>query len=256
MRSSDDAKATPLRGWLRPELVHSWTEFLVVAALLLAIPVRSSTLGALNGSSSHFVQLLLTDRHMLWSIFWEASELAIFFVYLHLRGWRPADFRMGPGWRTSGQGAGLLLLAWGGAVATLLVTVSIGYHLQTGHRTFLSFLFSISPKIKLGSHAVHLSWLTMLPAMIVNAFLEELIFMGYIFNQFAARRGPVTALVVTVFLRLACHTYQDPFHLAGIGVFFIILAVGYMRLRKLWPLIFGHALLDIFSCSAVKLISG
>ena len=30
--------------------------------------------------------------------------------------------------------------------------------------------------------------------MVVNAFAEEIVFMGYIFNQLAARRGPAVAL--------------------------------------------------------------
>jgi hypothetical protein len=79
--------------------------------------------------------------------------------------------------------------------------------------------------------------------------------MGYIFNQIAARRSPALALPVTIFLRLACHTYQDPMHLAGIGVLFTFFAVWYWLGRKLWPLIFAHILLDTTSFSLILLLA-
>ena len=82
------------REWLRPVLLRSWTEFVVVAALLMALPIRSSTSAALQGSSSDFVQLLLTNHHLLGTIFLEAAVLAVFLLYLHWRGWKPSDFQM------------------------------------------------------------------------------------------------------------------------------------------------------------------
>jgi membrane protease YdiL (CAAX protease family) len=242
------------RAWLRPALLKSWTEFVIVAALLMALPICSSTIGALHGSSSHFVQLLLTDNHMLWTIFWEATVLAVFFAYLAWRGWKPADFHIGLGWRTSGQGVGLLLLAYLGAVNTLMSLIALAYFLRTNQDTAFSFLLSLSPHLQ--RHTIHISWLVIIVAMIINAFLEELVCMGYIFNQLAARRGPRVALVVTVFLRMACHTYQDPIHLAGIGVLFSIFALWYWKSRRLWPLIFAHILLDLGSTTFIKLNFG
>jgi membrane protease YdiL (CAAX protease family) len=240
------------RAWLRPELLRSWTEFLLVAALLIAYPIRNSTFGALHGSSKMFLGLLLSDRHMLWSIFWESLVLAVFFFYLQWRGWRPADFKIGLGWQTSAQGVALLFLAWGCSIVAVFALIFTAFHLQTAHPTFLSFVAASSPG--LGPGHFHLNWLLMLGAMIVNAFAEELVFMGYIFNQIAARSGPAFALPVTVFLRMACHTYQDPMHLAGIGVLFTVFAVWYWRGRKLWPLIFAHTLLDTTSFTFILLI--
>ena len=67
--------------------------------------------------------------------------------------------------------------------------------------------------------------------------------MGYIVNQLAARWGPGAALVVTVFLRVPA-TPTRTRSLAGIVVLFTIFAAWYWRVRKLWPLVFAHMLLD------------
>jgi membrane protease YdiL (CAAX protease family) len=243
----------PLPPWLRPVLLRSWTEFVIVAALLMALPIRSSTSAALQGSSGDFVQLLLTNNHLLGTIFVEATVLSVFLFYLHWRGWRPTDFRLKIGVLSSVQGIGLLLAAYLAAVATLFVVIGLAYAFNaTSH--FTSFLAKISPHIT--RHSIHVSWGVVIVSMVVNAFMEELVCMGYIFNQLAARWGPAAALVVTVFLRAACHTYQDPIHLAGIVVLFSVFGAGYWYLRKLWPLVFAHMLLDIGSVSAIKLLFG
>ena len=246
--------AAPPHQWLRPELLRSWTEYLIAAGLMMVLPIRSSTSAALRGSSGHFIQLLLTNTHMLWSIVWESLVLAAFLLYLKWRGWKPADLHVGIGWWTSLQGVGLLVLAYLGAVATLFTLIFATYLLETQNRSFMEVLVSVSPRITPGS--IHLNWVIVIVAMILNAFLEELVCMGYIFNQLAARHGPLRALLFTVFLRAACHTYQDPIHLGGIVVLFTVFAGWYWYTRKLWPLIFAHILLDLGSVVAIKAWTG
>jgi uncharacterized protein len=249
-----DLTSSPPRPWLRPELLRSWTEYLVAAALMMVLPIRSSTSAALRGSSGHFTQLLLTNTNMLRSIFWEVLLLVVFLLYLKWRGWTPADLRIGIGWWTSLQGVALLFLAYLGAIATLYTLTFATYLLESQNRSFTSVLASVSPHIAPGS--IHFNWALVIFWMILNAFLEELICMGYIFNQLAARHGPLAALLFTVFLRAACHTYQDPIHLGGIVVLFIVFAAGYWYVRKLWPLIFAHILLDLGSVILLKSWTG
>ena len=57
-------------------------------------------------------------------------------------------------------------------------------------------------------------------------------------------------------IRVACHTYQDPVHLVGIALLFTIYGLVYSRVRKLWPLIFAHLVLDITSLSLLKIWFG
>jgi membrane protease YdiL (CAAX protease family) len=241
-------------GWLRPELISSWTEFVIIAALLLVLPIRNSTVAALGGSSGHFMQMLLSNDRLLWAVYGESLLLGFFLLYLRWRGWTPADLRIGLGWGTSAQGILLLIATESAVVLTVFGLMGVVYRLQTAYHTYLSFLLAMSPHI--APHSIHLSWPVIFVAMILNAFLEEIICMGYIFNQLAARWGPAAALGVTVFLRVACHTYQDPIHLVGIGVLFSIYGVWYWQTRQLWPLIFAHLLLDIISMSAVKVMFG
>jgi membrane protease YdiL (CAAX protease family) len=239
--------------WLRPVLLRSWTEFVIVAALLMALPIRSSTSAALQGSSGDFVQLLLNNNHLLGTIFVEAALLSVFLFYLHWRGWRPADFRLRIGFLSSVQGLGLLAAAYLAAMLTLFTMIGLAYEFNASSH-FSSFLVKMTPHITRGS--IHVSWAVVIVSMVVNAFMEELVCMGYIFNQLAARWGPGVALAITVFLRAACHTYQDPIHLAGIVALFSVFGAGYWYMRKLWPLVLAHMLLDIGSISAIKLLLG
>lgn len=246
--------AAASREWLRPALVRSWGEFILVAAAALALFIRNSTVAALHGSSSNFMQAILADAKLGWYVVIESLLLAAFLFYLHWRGWKPADLRIGISWLTTAEGLGLFLFCQV-AISTVIIGLFVLiYALQTTTPLFADFLSRMVPHIP--PHSLHVSWLAIIAAMVVNAFLEEITCMGYVFNQLAARRGPVVALVVTVFLRVACHTYQDPVHLAGIAVLFTLYGLFYWYVRKLWPLIFAHLLLDIVSMSALKVLFG
>ncbi len=254
MSDENSLAARPPRPWLRPELVRSWSEFVIVAGLVMAIPIRNSTVAALHGSSSHFMQMFMADSRLDWAIFFESLLLAVFLFYLHWRGWKPADLRIGLGWFTTLEGLGLFLATQVVTSTFVFALLGVLFELQTTWRTFPDYLMTLTPHIE--PHSIHLSWPVIFISMVLNAFLEEIICMGYIFNELAARRGPVVALVATVFIRVACHTYQDPVHLAGIALLFTLYALFYYWARTLWPLIFAHLVLDIVSLSALKLYFG
>ncbi len=239
------------RGWLRPDLLRPWGELVVMAALVLGVPIANSTRGAFHGSSHDFMQLLASDRQLIRTTAWEATFLAFFLLYLAWRGWKPADLRIGASLVTTLEGIGLWLTGDILVILALATTIVVAFALQTAYPTLGLFFMAIVPHIP--PHSLHVSWAAILVAMTVNAFFEEITCMGFIFTQLAERLGPVIALAVTVFLRAACHTYQDPFHLAGIVVLFILYGVVYWWTRKLWPLIFAHLLLDIVSISLLKL---
>jgi membrane protease YdiL (CAAX protease family) len=251
MPDAHSLAAPPPRAWLRPELVRSWTEFVIVAALIMALPIRNSTVAALHGSGGHFMQLFMADTRLSWAILIESILLGLFLVYLHFRGWRPADLRVGIGVLTTLEGLGLFVAGFVATTATVFGILWILFKEGNKYVYFSDYLLAMAPHF--ARHSVHLSWSVIVVSMVLNAFLEEVVCMGYIFNQLATRCGPALALVVTVSIRAACHTYQDPVHLAGIAVLFTVYGVTYIWLRKLWPLIFAHLLLDIISISAMKL---
>jgi membrane protease YdiL (CAAX protease family) len=240
--------------FLRPALIVSWREIAGVLFVLLAPFALVSALGATHGSQSRYVQEFLSDRVLLLNGAAEASILGLGLIYLHWRGWTPADLRIRPSWSSSLQGVALgplALIANGVVVFSVFIVLFL---CQSRYHTFLQFVLANSPHMQ-NLSAKHLSWTVLLGAMVLNAFLEEIICTAYAFNEFAARRGPGFALGLTVLMRMACHTYQGFVHCLGIGAVFFVFGLWYWRTRNLWTLIFAHALIDSISLGSLKLLS-
>jgi membrane protease YdiL (CAAX protease family) len=239
--------------WLRPELRAPWREIFVVIAIIIGYSTLISSLQAWSGSSRDYMANLLTDRRMVRTIAVESAILGLLFVHLHWRSWKVSDLKIRPAWRSTGVG---LLLIPGMAVANSITVVSgflILYALQT-RSSLLVFILSNSPHIV--RHSIHLSWFALIPAVIFNGFFEEITCMRYAFGQFAAKRGPLFALVVTVLLRMSCHTYQGVIHACGIGAAFFVLGLVYWRTQNLWPLILAHIAVDMLSFTGIKFLFG
>jgi membrane protease YdiL (CAAX protease family) len=240
--------------WLRPALMAPWGEIVVVIAVIIGISTSISSWQAWHGSTRNYMSDLLTNWRMIHTLTMESAILGLLFVHLHRRGWRAADLRIRPTWRSSGQG---LLLLPGMALANSVTVVSgllILYAMQTQYGRFFAFVVSNGSHMKF--HSVHVSWLALIPALVLNGFFEEITCMGYAFNQFAAKRGPLFALVVTVLLRMSCHTYQGAVHALGIGAAFFVSGLVYWWTRNLWPLILAHIFVDLVSFAAVKFLFG
>jgi membrane protease YdiL (CAAX protease family) len=250
------AQATPsaIDGWLRPELVASWGEFAGVLLVLLAPFIVLSAWGAWHGSAERYMQTILSDRRLLENGLIEAGLLGLGLVYLNRRGWKPADLRIRPGWVDTFLG---FLLDPVTMVANSCVVVTlylVWFAVQRGDGGFSHFVFSRNSEIT-QINAAQLSWTVGIAAMVLNAFYEEIICTSYAFNQIAARRGPAVALAVIVPLRMACHTYQGPVHMLGIGAVFFVFGLFYWWRRNVWMLIVAHALIDIGSLSLLKLLA-
>jgi membrane protease YdiL (CAAX protease family) len=240
--------------FLRPNLIASWREIATVLLVLLAPFVAMSALGASHGSQTRYFQAFLSNRALLLNGAAEASILGLGLIYLHWRGWLPADLRIRPGLWSTLQAFALAPLTLVANTLVVLTSFTLLFLCQTRYPTFLQYILANSPQVT-HLHAGNLSWIVLIAAMILNAFLEEIICTAYAFNQFAAKRGPALALGLTVLLRAACHTYQGPVHAAGIGAVFLIFTLWYIRTHNLWTLIFAHALIDLTSLGALKLLS-
>jgi membrane protease YdiL (CAAX protease family) len=243
-----------LAPWLRPELVAPWWEIAIMVFIVIGQSSLVSTWQAWHGSSRHYVTDLVTNYRMLHTLSIECPILGLLFLYLNRRGWRPEDFRINPTWRSSGQGM-LLLPAMAVANSiTVLIGFLVLYASQSQYGRFMAYVVSTSPHLM--HHSVQVSWLTVVPALVINGFFEEITCMAYAFNQFAAKRGPAFALILTVLLRMSCHTYQGPVHALGIGAVFFVSGLVYWWTRNLWPLILAHILADTISFAVVKFIFG
>ena len=71
-----------------------------------------------------------------------------------------------------------------------------------------------------------LRW-ALIAGTVLNAFYEELVYMGYGFNLWAAKYGPRTAVLFSILARLSIHTYQGAEHLLPIAVWAVIFGVWY-----------------------------
>jgi uncharacterized protein len=250
----DDVEQRGVNTWLRPGLQASGYEVTLILAVVIGYSMFNSTWQALHGSSHHYVNDLLSDGRMMRTMAIEGAMLAALFLWLGRRGWTPADLRIKPGVKSSLLGIGLLVAMVLANTVTVAVLFLLDYQLRHHGENVLAFLGGNSPHIK--PHSVEISWIALVPAMVLNAYFEEITCMAYGFNQFAARWGPYVALPIIVVLRMSCHTYQGLFHAMGIGVVFTIEGLVYWRTRNLWPLIFAHMLLDLFSVSFMKVFFG
>ena len=240
--------------WLRPELVASWREIALVLAVVVGPFAGRSTWAAWHGSASSYLTLILSDSRLLSTAAIESVLLALFFVFLQWRGWKISDFKIRPGWRSTLQGALLYFPAQIGNAATVLGLFFLIFALQHIHSHFANFLIANAPPLK--SQGIEVGWGVALGSLVLNAFFEELTCTGYAFNQLAAKRGPLFALLLVVLMRMACHTYQGPVHVVGIGVLFLIYGLWYWYTRNLWTLIFAHAVLDLASVAVLKAVAG
>jgi membrane protease YdiL (CAAX protease family) len=240
--------------WLRPELIAPWWEIVLVLAVMLGPFVYSSTHYVLTNGSDNYLSLMLTNHKFLGLIATESCLLAVMFGYLRWRGWKPSDFRIHLDWMGTVEAPVVALGAFLTNFFVVAVLIFLVLWLAPHPGGMVKAFIGQAPKIL--PHSIVVSWFFIVAGPFINAFLEELVFMGYGFNQFAAKRGPFFAVGVMVLLRMLLHTYQGPVHVIGIGAFSIFFGLAYWLLRRLWPLIMAHAVINIFSFATIKILFG
>jgi len=80
---------------------------------------------------------------------------------------------------------------------------------------------------------------------IVNSVFEEVFVVAFIFASVKKWGSPNTALLISVGVRVSCHLYQGLAGCISITLMGLIFALAYRRWRAAWPLVIGHALLDV-----------
>ena len=231
-----------------------WWEIVLVLAVMLGPFIYSSALFAVKSNSHNFVSHMMTNRAFLRLAAVEGGLLALFFLYLRWRGWTPDDFRIGLDWKGT-LVAPLLLIASGLAniLTSLALTIWVIWQAPHPHGMMAAF---VAQSHHIPRHSIEIAWLLIFVGSIINAFMEEIVFMGYAFNQFAARRGFLFALMSMVFLRMLLHTYKGPLEMLGIAAFSFVYGLAYQYLGRIWPLILAHACMDIFAFSLLKILFG
>ena len=79
---------------------------------------------------------------------------------------------------------------------------------------------------------------------IITGFFEELMEVGYIIKV-TEKYGMWTAVFISALIRMVLHAYQGAAGMACVFVIGVTFGLVYWKLRKLWPLIVAHILIDI-----------
>jgi membrane protease YdiL (CAAX protease family) len=235
---------------IRPELIVPWWEIMAVAVPMLGVGIAVSAYYGLTHPSGSFY-LLVYDRFFLFNSAFQSAMLAGFLLFLHGRGWKPADLRVRIGWISSLRGLELLVFTYGGFLAVAEFSRFMIWILGPTPYGFLTRLF-VPSHVAVPADGIHLAWITLLGATLLTAFYEELVYMGYGFNLWAAKYGPRTAVLFSILARLSVHTYQGVEHILPIGVWAVIFGVWYRYHRKVWHLILAHVMIDLLSISLLK----
>jgi membrane protease YdiL (CAAX protease family) len=240
--------------WLRPELIAPWWEITLVLCVMLGPFAWSAIHAALHAQIVEFLDKLINTRGLARNTAVESGLLAVFLFYLNWRGWRPADFRIRIDWTGTLLALPLAIAAaFANIITSIILQVAIA-ELAPHPHGLLAAIMANSPKVM--PHHIDLAWLAIVFGSTINAYLEELVFMGYAFHQFAAKRNPLFALLVMVFLRMLLHTYKGPAGMLGIGAFSFVYGATYLKVRRLWQLILAHIVTDVFAFTLFKMLFG
>jgi len=234
----------------RPELIVPWWEIMAVAVPMLGIGIVLSAYFDLTHPAGSFY-LLFTDRIFLLNGAFQSSMLAAFLFFLHRHGWRPSDLRIRIGGIATLRGLELLFFTYLAFTAVAVFTYYLIKVLSPTPYAFIANLFIPQHQIT-PPNGIHLNEVIMLAGLAINAFYEEIIYMGYGFNLWAAKYGPRTAVLFSILARLAIHTYQGTEHLLPIAAWAILFGLWYRYHRKLWPLIFAHFMIDLITFTILE----
>ena len=199
-----------------PTRDFSGGEFALVIALAFGLSIAASLSMAFSFSGQPIV---FDERGIAFTVGYEAFIGAIVAAVLRARNWRWEDFSVhfSPGTTVLGALlAGLVLAAW----------------------------FAFETAVGKVPLSVSASPLWILSLSIVNPWFEELLVLGYVVQAMRRRFGLVTAMNVSIAIRLAYHLYQGPMGVLPIGLYAVLATLVYVRLGRLWPVVVMHGLLD------------
>jgi membrane protease YdiL (CAAX protease family) len=244
------ADDTPIRPAL---IVPAWVILGVAAAMLGWGAAFGAWYGMTHPPGAFY--LLFSDHFFLFNGVFQSSALAAFLFYLHRRGWKPADLGVRMGWITTLRGLELLVFTYGGFFALAETSRFVVWILAPTPGGWIASLF-VPRHVPVPAEGIHITWIVLIVFTVLNAFYEEIVYMGYGFNLWAAKYGPRTAVLLSILARMVVHTYQGTEHILPIALWATIFGVWYRYHRAVWPLILAHLMIDLVSVGLLKVMYG
>jgi membrane protease YdiL (CAAX protease family) len=219
--------------WLPAHLIVPWWQNALILFLTFGYSAYISNVDALKKYQTHFSHQRFGYLDLLWILAVESGLFSLFIFYLWWAGWKASNFEFTVSLRSSLHGALLLV--------TQLFAGFVVFKLSEGTH--------ISLPMSMDAHDSHLqhgetNLLLIILSQIINSLFEECVFLGYAFRQFAAKGGAFFAFLLTIFLRLCCHTWQGPVFIWATGVAFVAYGCYYWYYRNLWPVMLAHTCFD------------
>lgn len=89
--------------------------------------------------------------------------------------------------------------------------------------------------------------LTAIPAFLLNPFFEELIVRAYLMTEIKDLTGSwIPAVALSVIIQGSYHLYYGWEGAIALSFQFLVFAIYYARTRRATPIIFAHAVFDIY----------
>jgi uncharacterized protein len=95
-----------------------------------------------------------------------------------------------------------------------------------------------------------MSLAAILMVSIVNGVYEEFFLCRYLISAFRKHRAAF-AIGVSVLVRISYHLYQGPYGAIAVLAIGITLGALYWRYGRIWPLMFGHILADVYALGQI-----
>lgn len=194
----------------------SGAEFALVIALAFGMSIVGSLSAALSWSGR---PIAFGDAALAFTVGYEILVGALVALVLRSRHWRWSDFAVHASAGTTVLGA---VMALGILAAWMLFEALVG-------------------KVP-ATVSASLPWIA--AVSIVNPWFEELLVLAYVVQSMRNRFGLVTAMNLSLAIRLSYHLYEGPMAVIPIAVFGLVATVAYVRLGRLWPVVVMHAILD------------
>jgi len=198
------------------------SEFFLVVLLAFGLSIVGSLSAALSYSNE---VLQIGDADLAFTLGYECFTAAAVWLVLRSRRWQWSDFAIH-------ASAGSTIL--GVILAVFVLGAWLAFEALVG-------------KVPTKSSA-SLPMVALLS--LANPVFEEVLVLAYVVQSLRKRFGLVTAMNVSLAIRLTYHLYQGPLAVIPIAFFGLVVTLVYVRMGRLWPAIVAHAILDFVALAA------